>query len=166
MNGTAPSVKSKWYTEPLRRIAAGLAWTVAALGTVIAVANEFTGFGFIPDNIRTDVTIGIGIATGAVAILQKIQGELARNGVPGTNFNGMLSPQTTHNAMVASAQVPPVMTLGGQAVQVTPTVQSVGEALGQDVDGNHVAVPSIPQPPQPTVTQPDLAEPQDGGTGQ
>lgn len=104
MIGQTPSAKSKWYTEPLRRIANGLAWTVAVLGTLIAVGNEVTGFGFVPDNIRTDVTVGVGIATAVVVILQKVQGELGRNGVPGTNFNGMLSPQTAHNAMVASAQ--------------------------------------------------------------
>lgn len=163
MNGTAPSAGSKWYTEPLRKIANGLAWTVAALGAGIAVANELTGFGFVPDNIRTDITVGVSIATAAVVILQKVQGELGRNGVPGTTFNGMLSPQTAHNAMVASAQpATPLVTTGGRVVQTTPTVDAVGAALGQDIDGNHVAEPSIPQPPQP-VAQPDLSQPEDGG---
>lgn len=134
MNGQSPSSKSPWYTEPLRRISNYLAAAVAVLGAGIAVANELTGFGFVPDNIRTDITVGIGVATGVVAFLHKVQGYLSRNGVPGTTFNGMLSPEHTHQAMVASAQPAPL-----PVTTVTDRAAVVGAALGMNPDGTPIS---------------------------
>lgn len=131
MNGKAPSINSPWYTEPLKRISTYVATAVAAIGGAIALANELTGLGFVPPNIRTDVTVAVGIATGVVAFLHKLQGYLGRNGVPGTTFNGMLSPQHTHEAMVQSAIPQPLV----QAGVITPHLSTLGDALGVNPDG-------------------------------
>ncbi len=108
MVGNTLSSKSKWYTEPLRRVARIVAALIVVLGFIVSVLNQ--SIGLVPESMRDEVTLIIGICTAVAAFLVIVQGELGRNGVPGTNFNGMLSPQTANNAMVESAQPVPAVT--------------------------------------------------------
>lgn len=154
MNGNTLTTESKWYTEPLKRIANITALVAAAITAVLAILNQTDVIELVPEHYRTKVTAVIAGLGVVLTILHKVQGALGRNGVPGTNFNGMVSPAHVHDAMVQSAQ-PSVTPIASSApATVSPMADDhplagVGALLGTNVDGEVVADPITLHTPEP-----------------
>lgn len=72
----APIVLPVWAREPVRRTLAVVAAIIAFLGAVLGTLTAATGF--VPEKYRTKLTIAIGGATIAVALLTRLSAEVAR----------------------------------------------------------------------------------------
>lgn len=79
-NGTTPgTVDDAWLEEPAKRIGAFLGKIIAFLTVVLLVVGAITDL--LPEDVRVEVLVGVGIVGAVVTALTRIQAILTRDRV-------------------------------------------------------------------------------------